>query len=361
MTRKDIAPCPIESRPGRRRRSSRLYVLAGVVFALLFLPRGVARLDPRVAGAPKTLRLLILPGVVGVVAAVCLALDRRAPTEKQPASSRRQSPHSDAKAGCAMIRPLRRRHRWIIPTLLALLLVVAAALALTHPAPSARVDRLPPAIVSAEAIEDVAMSTTYRAVAWNPQKRRYDMVAAGLIARRFSSVALGLPGHAASGADDRNAADPGARRRGVHAAARHPLHRPAGATGPPIPPAPLQPSPSRRDDVHAGAGARRVLDRPVPCARDAQSARERARQQRSLRDDQPDPVPAVWSGGARHPVSDGGHEPRLLAAQPHGAGVEDAAHGRVRGLCPHRAARDLRRPAGRDQPAPRHGRSAAAC
>ena len=40
------------------------YALAGVVFALMFLPRGVTRLDPRVAAAPKTLRLLILPGVV---------------------------------------------------------------------------------------------------------------------------------------------------------------------------------------------------------------------------------------------------------------------------------------------------------
>ena len=40
------------------------YAFAGVGFALMFLPRAVARLDPRVAGAPKTLRLLILPGVV---------------------------------------------------------------------------------------------------------------------------------------------------------------------------------------------------------------------------------------------------------------------------------------------------------
>jgi hypothetical protein len=48
-----------------------------------------------------------------------------------------------------MIRPLRRRHRWMIPTLF-LLLVIAAVLAVARPAPSARVDRLPPAIVSAE-------------------------------------------------------------------------------------------------------------------------------------------------------------------------------------------------------------------
>jgi len=48
-----------------------------------------------------------------------------------------------------MIRPLRRRHRWMIPTLL-LGLVVAALLALARPAPSAQVDALPPAIVAAE-------------------------------------------------------------------------------------------------------------------------------------------------------------------------------------------------------------------
>jgi hypothetical protein len=41
-----------------------------------------------------------------------------------------------------MIRPLRRRHRWIMPVLL-VLLAIAAALALTHPAPSPRVDVLP--------------------------------------------------------------------------------------------------------------------------------------------------------------------------------------------------------------------------
>jgi hypothetical protein len=42
------------------------YAVVGVAFALMFLPRGVTRLDPRVAGAPKTLRLLILPGTVAL-------------------------------------------------------------------------------------------------------------------------------------------------------------------------------------------------------------------------------------------------------------------------------------------------------
>jgi len=40
-----------------------LYALIGVVFAVVFLPRGVVGLDPRVADAPRTLRLLIFPGV----------------------------------------------------------------------------------------------------------------------------------------------------------------------------------------------------------------------------------------------------------------------------------------------------------
>ena len=42
------------------------YAVAGLGFAVLFLPRTVARLDTRVAGAPKRLRLLILPGVVAL-------------------------------------------------------------------------------------------------------------------------------------------------------------------------------------------------------------------------------------------------------------------------------------------------------
>jgi hypothetical protein len=42
------------------------YAWAGVGFALMFLPRGVTRLDPRVADAPRTLRLLILPGIIAL-------------------------------------------------------------------------------------------------------------------------------------------------------------------------------------------------------------------------------------------------------------------------------------------------------
>jgi len=46
-----------------------------------------------------------------------------------------------------MIRPLRRRHRWMIP-LLFLVVLAAALVALVRPAPSARVDTLPSSVVS---------------------------------------------------------------------------------------------------------------------------------------------------------------------------------------------------------------------
>jgi hypothetical protein len=44
-----------------------------------------------------------------------------------------------------MIRPLRRRHSWMLPALF-ILLVIVVSLALTHPAPSARTESLPPAL-----------------------------------------------------------------------------------------------------------------------------------------------------------------------------------------------------------------------
>lgn len=39
------------------------YAAAGVVFAVLFLTRGVARIDPLAVAAPWTFRALIAPGV----------------------------------------------------------------------------------------------------------------------------------------------------------------------------------------------------------------------------------------------------------------------------------------------------------
>jgi hypothetical protein len=45
-----------------------------------------------------------------------------------------------------MIRPLRRCHRWLVPTLF-LLLIAAALLSMMHPAPSVRLHQLPAIIV----------------------------------------------------------------------------------------------------------------------------------------------------------------------------------------------------------------------
>ncbi|MEP7309116.1 MAG: hypothetical protein ABJA98_26725 [Acidobacteriota bacterium] len=53
-----------------------------------------------------------------------------------------------------MIRPLRRRHRWIMPGLL-LVLAMTAVLALTHPQPSARMD-----VLSRETVDRHASSRT---------------------------------------------------------------------------------------------------------------------------------------------------------------------------------------------------------
>ena len=63
-----------------------IYAIAGVLFALCFLPRAVARMDPGLAGAPWVTRLLILPGI----AALWPLFARRwltggaAPTERTP-------------------------------------------------------------------------------------------------------------------------------------------------------------------------------------------------------------------------------------------------------------------------------------
>jgi hypothetical protein len=40
-----------------------VYAATGVVFAILFLPRGILRVDARLRGSPSAVRLLILPGV----------------------------------------------------------------------------------------------------------------------------------------------------------------------------------------------------------------------------------------------------------------------------------------------------------
>lgn len=42
------------------------YVLVGLFFALLYLPRGAARLDPHLAGSSILVRLLIVPGIAAL-------------------------------------------------------------------------------------------------------------------------------------------------------------------------------------------------------------------------------------------------------------------------------------------------------
>ena len=66
------------------------YAAAGVAFALLFLPRGLNRVDPRTTGAPKTLRLLILPGVAAFwpLFARRWIAGKTAPVERTPHRSR---------------------------------------------------------------------------------------------------------------------------------------------------------------------------------------------------------------------------------------------------------------------------------
>jgi hypothetical protein len=42
------------------------YALAGLVFAVLFLPRGIVRVDPLVGHSAWRVRLLFVPGVVAL-------------------------------------------------------------------------------------------------------------------------------------------------------------------------------------------------------------------------------------------------------------------------------------------------------
>ena len=42
------------------------YALAGVVFALAFLPRGIVRVDERLRESPWRVRLLLMPGVAAL-------------------------------------------------------------------------------------------------------------------------------------------------------------------------------------------------------------------------------------------------------------------------------------------------------
>jgi hypothetical protein len=42
------------------------YLALGAIFAVAFLARGVARIDPAAAGAPLGFRLILAPGVVAL-------------------------------------------------------------------------------------------------------------------------------------------------------------------------------------------------------------------------------------------------------------------------------------------------------
>jgi len=56
-----------------------IYALAGLLFAIAFLPRGVLRLDERLHDSPYAVRLLILPGVAALWPLFAWRWLRRAP------------------------------------------------------------------------------------------------------------------------------------------------------------------------------------------------------------------------------------------------------------------------------------------
>jgi hypothetical protein len=62
------------------------YALAGVVFALAFLPRGIARVDERLGESPLTVRVLLFPGIAALwpLFAWRWMTGRTAPDERNP-------------------------------------------------------------------------------------------------------------------------------------------------------------------------------------------------------------------------------------------------------------------------------------
>lgn len=62
------------------------YGLTGLVFAVIYLPKGILRLDDRLRGSPVAVRLLILPGVAALwpLFAWRWATGRTAPVEQNP-------------------------------------------------------------------------------------------------------------------------------------------------------------------------------------------------------------------------------------------------------------------------------------
>jgi hypothetical protein len=62
------------------------YVLAGMLFALAFLPRGIVRMDERLRESPKMVRVLLFPGVAAFwpLFAWSWISGRSAPIERNP-------------------------------------------------------------------------------------------------------------------------------------------------------------------------------------------------------------------------------------------------------------------------------------
>lgn len=55
-----------------------LYLLAGAIFAIFFLARGLSRIDPSATRSPWTFRALILPGVAALWPYLALTWSRTA-------------------------------------------------------------------------------------------------------------------------------------------------------------------------------------------------------------------------------------------------------------------------------------------
>jgi hypothetical protein len=75
------------------------YAVAGVVFAAAFLTWGIAQVDPRVVGAPWTLRVIILPGIVALwpLFARRWASGAAAPIEDNPHRANARSAESNLR------------------------------------------------------------------------------------------------------------------------------------------------------------------------------------------------------------------------------------------------------------------------
>jgi len=61
------------------------YAVAGLIFAALFLPRGLVQVDPLVGHSPWRVRILFVPGIVALWPGMALSWRRAAAT--RPATS----------------------------------------------------------------------------------------------------------------------------------------------------------------------------------------------------------------------------------------------------------------------------------